>query len=234
MILDIAFGNRLFQVEVEFMERKQLSITVHPDMKITAKAPVNYPPDAIRARLQKKAVWIARQVDFFEQFHPPQPARRYVSGETHYYLGRQYRLKISSGEKSRVRLIGRFFQMELQNSKDRSKARELMLKWYNTHAREWLAKRIENYLPQIEHLGASRPEIRFRRMQKRWGSCSGNGKIVLNTELIKAPIHCIDYVIVHELCHLIHPNHDTRFYRLLSRIMPDWERRKKRLERVTL
>lgn len=234
MRYQIKFGKRQFQVEVEYMERKWLSITVHPDMRITARAPSKYDSETVQQRLQKRAPWIARQVDFFQQYHPPQPERRYVSGETHYYLGRQYRLKVRPADKPKVRLIGRFFEVEVPQPDDRAKVKKLMLQWYDKHSRDWLANRIQLHLPTIRNLGAPEPEISFRRMRKRWGSCSRNGDIVLNTELIKAPIHCIDYVLVHELCHLIYPHHDTRFFNLLRRLMPDWERRKERLERVSL
>lgn len=234
MIQKVNYGKKQFQVEVEFLERKRLSITVHPNLKVTAKAPKQYNKEIVQKRIQKKASWIAKQLRFFEQYHPPQPERRYVSGETHYYLGRQYRLRIKSGQSSQVRLKGRFFEVELPHAKDNDKVKNLMLKWYNSHSHDWLTKRIDQHLDDFLKLGFQEPEIRYRRMKKRWGSCSGNGRIVLNTDLIKAPIHCIDYVIIHELCHLRFPHHDKKFYALLSRLLPDWERRKERLERVMI
>jgi len=230
--VDIKFGCRRIPVKIVWNDRKRLSITVHPDLRITAKAPAGYEPEAIRKRLEKRAPWIARQLDFFERFQPLPTERRFVSGETHYYLGRQYRLRIRSGETARVRLRGRFFEMELPDPNKREKARALMLDWYSAHARDLLAKRLAQYLPAFVRMGASEPEVRYRRMKKRWGSCVGDGVIMLNTELVKAPIHCIDYVIVHELCHLLYPRHDRKFYRLLGRVLPDWEKRKERLEKV--
>ena len=83
-------------------------------------------------------------------------------------------------------------------------------------------------------MGAAVPIVRFRRMKKRWGSCSNGGVIMLNTELAKAPIHCIDYVILHELSHLLFLNHDRKFFRLLGRLLPDWKKRKERLEKVVI
>ncbi|MCP4688975.1 MAG: M48 family metallopeptidase, partial [Desulfobacterales bacterium] len=114
------------------------------------------------------------------------------------------------------------------------KARELMRQWFSAHAATLFTRRLKAHLPAFAKKGAPTPEVRFRRMKKRWGGCTGEGVITLNTELVKAPIHCIDYVIIHELCHLIHPRHDKKFYRLLRRKLPDWKVRKERLEKVVI
>ena len=233
-IIELQYGTRQFTIDVVTEERKRLSVTVHPDLRITAKAPAGYGPEVIRRHLEKRASWMARQLDFFERFQPIPPARKYVSGETHYYLGRQYRLRIQHGIKARVRLIGRFFEMELPDTGKGEKAKALMLDWYLAHAKDLFSRKVAQHLPVFEKMGAATPEVRCRRMKKRWGSCSGKGVIILNTELVKAPIHCIDYVIIHELCHLLYPHHDRKFYHLLGNILPDWEQRKERLERVVI
>ena len=234
MQVDLSFGTRKFAVDVTFSARKRLSVTVHPDLRITAKAPAGYEPEILRQRLEKRSSWIARQVDYFERFQPLPTKRKFVSGETHYYLGRQYRLRIRPGEITRVRLIGRFFEMELSDTGNKEKTRAIMLDWYTAHARDLLSRRLAQYIPTFERMGAEVPEVRYRRMKKRWGSCSNGGVIMLNTELVKAPIHCIDYVILHELSHLLFLNHDRKFFRLLGRLLPDWEKRKERLEKVII
>ena len=109
-----------------------------------------------------------------------------------------------------------------------------MQQWYRTHARDTFQRRMEFCHGVARRYGIERPQITLRRMTRRWGSSSGNGRILLNTELVKAPVHCIDYVIMHELCHQKYPNHSPSFFRLLARCLPDWESRKERLERVTL
>lgn len=234
MQVHLSYGKREFIIDVVIDDRKRLSLTVHPDLRITAKAPAGCGPEVIRQRLEKRAPWIARQFDLFERFQPLPPKRKFISGETHYYLGRQYRLRIRYNETKRVRLLGRFFEMELPNPNKSDKARSLMLNWYSAHAKNLLLKRLTQYLPTFLRMGASEPEVRYRRMKKRWGSCSSNGVIILNTELVKAPMHCIDYVIIHELCHLLYPQHDRKFYNLLGRILLDWKKRKERLEKVII
>jgi hypothetical protein len=234
LLYSITYGRATYQINVEFLDRKRLSITVHPDLSITAKAPINTDRTVLENRLQKRAAWIARQFAYFEQYHPQQPERQYVSGETHCYLGRQYRLRIRAGNKSKVRLIGRFFEVETLMPDDRKHIRKLIRKWYLAHAKQIINKRLKEWLPVFERWQIMEPEIQFRRMRKRWGSLTSKGTILFNTELVKAPLQCVDYVIVHELCHLVYPKHDSRYYRLLERIMPDWKRRKERLERVNI
>ena len=101
-------------------------------------------------------------------------------------------------------------------------------------AKQVLLQRFDKRWPAFEHLGVERPVVRFRRMKRRWGSCSQKGGILLNTKLLRAPSHCIDYVIVHQLCHLIHPNHDRAFFRLLTKVMPDWKLRMERLNQLSM
>lgn len=234
MDVQLVYGSRRITVRVTFEKQERLSITVHPDCSVTAKAPVDTSLKLIETRLKRRCRWISTQVAYFEGHQPLPALRQYISGETHYYLGRQYRLRIRCGDKARVRLIGRFFEMELPYPKDRGKAESLLQSWYGDHSRLILGSRLALFLPDFRARGTVVPKIRYRRIKKRWGSCSPNGIVVLNTELAKAPLHCIDYVIIHELCHLFHQHHDQGFYRLLRRVLPDWEKRKERLEKVLL
>lgn len=111
--LEFTYGKQTITVLLSFHQRKSLNITVHPDQSVTARAPLDRSREEVLLYLQKRAGWIIRQQDYFDLFRPIQPERRYISGETHYYLGRQYRLKIKEGPKPQVKLIGRFFMMEL-------------------------------------------------------------------------------------------------------------------------
>jgi predicted metal-dependent hydrolase len=110
----------------------------------------------------------------------------------------------------------------------------LLERWLRERSRQRFERSVTECSERLRRYGVARPELRLRRMKKRWGSCTPRGVIHLNPQLIKAPSHCIDYVVMHELCHLKHPHHGSAFYELLRRLMPDWERRKRRLEQVTL
>ena len=160
------------------------------------------------------------------------PPRRYVSGETHLYLGRQYRLKIVEEEESSVRLFhGRIF-IATPEPKDKDRNAALLTEWYTSRARLKFAERFELLAPSFERLGLAMPTLAIRPLSRRWGSLSSGGRMTLNRDLIRAPSLCIDYVITHELCHLVHRDHGSAFYDLLERVMPDWQRRKFRLEQI--
>jgi hypothetical protein len=234
LVLKTFYGKHEIPVDILYEDRNQLAITVRPDMSVEARAPLGSDPVRVQKKLDEKAHWIWKQLDHFEQYQPLQPPRQYVSGETLLYLGRQYRLNIQKSENERVRLIGKFFEVETLDPENTSNVKDLMLGWYQDHAKKIIKRQVEKLLPDVERYGAERPEVRIQWMKKRWGSCTPNGVMTINTELVKAPIHCLDYVLMHELCHLVHPNHSPEFYRLMNRLMPDWRKRKERLERVTV
>lgn len=217
--------------KIEFCDRRQLTIHVHPDMRLEVLAPTGRELDSVLDRVEARSGWIAKQWRYFERYQPTCPPRQYVSGETHLYLGRQYRLKVLKALESSVKLQGRFLKVWHVDKDDHFGIEELVSEWYRDHARKLFANRMTICLSCCKSLNlASTPKLSVKTMKRRWGSCTKSGNISLNIDLVKAPIHCIDYVIVHELCHLKIHNHSPAFYRLLTRIMPDWEKRKDRLD----
>src|SRR5262249_5874219 len=153
----------------------------------------------------------------------------------HLYLGRQYRLKVQEGSPESVKLVGRFLRIQATQREEGERVRALLDDWYRTHAKRVFMHRLEGCLESTRSLGlATAPHLVIRKMAKRWGSCTRAGNILLNLDLVKVPVHCIDYVIIHELCHLKVHNHGKEFYRLLARCLPDWVARKRRLECVVL
>jgi len=200
-----------------------------PDLKVVVKAPMDATIERIKTILIKKAPWIIRQQSFFLSFHPITPAKKFVSGETHLYLGRQYRLKLISGKTESVKLKGKFIEI---TTNDKARTKHLMQAWYLQNAK---AKFHTIAAPLIEKFKKHKVEptaIVLREMPTRWGSCTPKGKIILNPELIKAPKPCIEYVIIHELCHLVHHDHTQKFIDLQTREMRDWEKWKMKLERL--
>jgi len=218
---------------VEFSERKHLAITVHPEMRLEVDAPTGTDSAAVLSRVHKRAKWIVTQWRFFEQHQPKHPGPRYVGGESHRYLGKQYRLKIEQGNPSSVNLVGRWFFIRNPDPTNASGTKNLLDAWYRAHAKALFPIRLAECLKIYGSLElATVPQLTIRKMTHRWGSCTAEGRFVLNLDLIFAPVTCIDYVITHELCHLKIRDHSRAFYRLLNRIMPDWESRKERLERL--
>lgn len=212
----------------------RLTISVHPDSQVTVRAPVSRSLQEVVTRVQARSGWILRQLTHFEQFKPPPAPRRYVSGETYLYLGRQYRLKTIHCNHPDVKLIGRYLWVWTAAPGDAEHVKELVGGWYRRHAEITFARCLERCLNASKSLGVAMSRIEIRFMRQRWGSCSKSGRIILNVELVKAPVHCIEYVIMHELCHLRVHDHSERFYRLLGRHMPDWQRRKDRLDSLHL
>lgn len=228
---EIRFGGGLIAFRLRQSNRRTLAITVQPDLGVVVTAPYKAALDTVLAKVRKRAVWIKRQQGYFSEFLPRTPPRQYVSGETHRYLGRQYRLKVVEAETAEVKLRGRFIWVQTPRKADTARVRELVEGWYLAHAKERLKRSFAECVARMGTRMTSPPRMQVRRMQKRWGSWTRGGGVWLNPELVKAPASCIEYVVMHELCHSVHGNHGKKFYELLRRVMPDWEQRKARLER---
>ncbi|HRG41564.1 MAG TPA: SprT family zinc-dependent metalloprotease [Saprospiraceae bacterium] len=229
MIDQIEFGSLTIIYTVEYSERKTLGITVTPDMNVLVRAPFDASCDKIREKLKTKAPWIIKQKSFFLSFHPKTPERKYISGETHLYLGRQYRLKIVLGSTESVKLKGKFIEV---TTIDKSNVPSLMKTWYLERARHKFNNLAIPLIAQFSKYNVNPTSIILRNMSSRWGSCTPKGKIILNPELIKAPKRCIEYVIIHELCHLVHHDHTQKFIDLQTKEMPDWSKWKHKLENM--
>jgi predicted metal-dependent hydrolase len=224
------YGKKTIEYQLFYSKRKTLEIAVHPDSTIIVKAPIDSEISLIEKKIHKRARWILKQLDYFQQFTPKTPKRVYISGETHLYLGKQYRLKVTQGQKNSVKLSRGIFQVSCSDESKPELVKKLMKKWYMDKAKIQFNKSFERCWPKFNSMGFNKPSISVKRMQKRWGSLSEKGTMMLNTELIKAPKECIDYVIIHELCHLKHHDHSSEYYKMLDSFMPDWEKIKHKLE----
>ena len=225
----ITFGSKRLEFDLIFNGRKTLGITVTPDLMIIVKAPANATLEKVKAKIRKKAPWIIKQQSFFLTFHPKTPPKKFISGETHLYLGKQYRLKVVSGKDSSVKYKGRYIEVL---TKDKIKTKRLVKDLYRQKAKEKFADIAEPLIHRFKKYGVEPSGIYIQEMKQRWGSCTPNGKIILNTELIKAPRGCIEYVVVHELCHLVHHDHTRKFFDIQTKEMPDWEKWKMKLEHL--
>ena len=230
---EIVFGTETIIYEIRFLPtRRTLGIEVHPDLSVLVRAPLDCDPEIIRARVRKRASWISKQLSNFQRYSPRTPARQYVSGETHLYLGRQYRLKVVAGESSSIKMNRGHLVLTLPGKANPDRVKALLHRWFLDHARQVFIDVLDEYLSRFK--GRHRPRLIVRTMQSRWGSLSQAGTMTLNANLIRAPRACIEYVVAHELCHLKHRDHNASFFRLLGQVMPDWEKRKQRLETALL
>ncbi len=225
----IQFGSRHIDFRLEYSSRKSLGITVTPEMKVLVKAPREISIEKVKEKLRKKAPWIIKQQSFFLSFQPKTPARKFISGETHLYLGRQYRLKLIPGKFETVKLKGKFIEV---TTTKKEKTKQLISEWYLQNARTKFHSIAQPLIDKFRKHKVEPSSIVLREMPTRWGSCTPKGKIILNPELIKAPKGCIEYVIIHELCHLIHHDHTHKFIDLQTKEMRDWEKWKSKLEKL--
>ena len=223
----INYGSKSIKFHLDFSDRKTLGIKVHPDNSVHVAAPFDSEMDKIEAKVKQKARWIIKQQNEFLSYLPKLAERKFINGETHLYLGRQYLLEINPIKKNEVKISRNKL---IVNHIVKSKPESVLEKWYIEKAELHFKKLIHELLPLFNKYQVSTPTIQIKKMKKRWGSCSANGNIILNLELIKASKGSIEYVIIHELCHLIHHNHTKAFYELLDSIMPDWKKWKNKLE----
>jgi len=231
--LKVTYGSHTIDVEIVRRRRSTLEIAVEPDTRVRATAPVGASQEKIAEKIRKRAAWVLRQQRFFTQYLPRTPQRKYVPGETHLYLGRAYRLRVRADTRDIVRLVRGFLIVQSRRSKQPAAVRDLVVAWYRDRADIRFSDRLEACLARFSKADVFRPKaVIVRHMHQRWGSMSPSGRLILNTRLIEAPIDAIDYVITHELCHIAEPHHGAAFYDLLDRVLPDWERRKRRLERA--
>lgn len=229
MNFSIQYGSKIIEFEVLFTNRKTLGITVTPELNVLVKAPINSSIDHIKEKLIKKAPWIIKQHSFFLSFHPKTTERKFISGETHLYLGRQYLLKVELDYSDSVKLKGKYIEIK---TTDKTNAKKLLTDWYLHQAKTKFKVIAQDLILHFKKYKVEPSSIILREMPTRWGSCTAKGKIILNPELIKAPKGCIEYVIIHELCHLIHHDHTRKFIDLQTTEMPDWEKWKMKLENL--
>ena len=227
----IQYGGHTIEFSVVRRERATLEIAVEPDTAVIVAAPLDATLKVIAEKVRKRAAWVRRQQCYFSQYLPRTPERQFVSGETHRYLGRQYRLKVIPHSQACVNLIYGFIVVQSHNPDSVEVTRDLVEDWYRKRAKVKFAERLEVNLVRFPKPELFRPRgLIVRQMRRRWGSMSPSSRLLLNLRLIEAPVDAIDYVITHELCHIEEPHHGPGFFELLDRVLPDWPKRKDRLE----
>jgi len=225
----IKYGKRIINYSLHYSKRKTMTIAVYPDGSVVVKAPVGTSLKIIEERLKKRSKWISKHLDHFINIKPKVPPRQFIGGETHFYLGRRYRLKICVDTKERVAAT-RGCIVVYSKDKDPDRIKNLVEKWYREKAQEHFTESFDRCFEKFEGSNIKKPVLKIRKMKTRWGSYSTKGNVTLNLELIKKPKECIDYVATHELCHSKHRNHRKGFYDLLLRMMPEWKKIKLKLE----
>lgn len=233
-IATLRYGDRETDYHVAPTARltTKVLIHVHPDGVVKVEAPLDREASVIQAAVQKRARWIFDNLDLAKDARTYALPREYVGGETHFYLGRRYRLKVieDRSSPSSVKLVRGCIEIVAPVA-DRAAVRRRLRQWYRVRAEDYFRRRLDEIAAGIAWLSIT-PPMKLVPMQYQWGSCSPTGSINLNPALIRAPRHCIDYVLLHELCHLKEHNHSKKFYDLLFRHEPNWVNIKAELDRL--
>lgn len=209
-------------VEVRWSARRRtVALTVERDGALTVSAPEGADVAAIEDFVREKRPWLYRKLAEKEAMQRPVATKQYVSGEGFPYLGRSYRLLLVDEQEVSLKLeAGRF---RLRRS-EAATGRETFVRWYGDHARPWLLQRVEGFAPRV---GVTPMGVEIRDLGHRWGSCSKSGKLNFHWATILLPASIVEYVVVHELVHLVEANHTPEFWLRLERAMPDYEQRKR-------
>lgn len=208
----------------------RIRIHVYPDGSVEIEAPLDQSSDQIQKAAQRRARWVFEHRKAATRVRELCMQREYVSGETHFYLGRRHKLivKAAPRDASSVKLMRGRIEV-LVPVADPAAVRRRLNEWYHQRAEDYLSRKLADWSSSLPWVG-ERPGMRLVSMRTQWGSCSPRGIIHLNPALIRAPRHCIEYVVLHELCHLVEHNHSKKFYALLDRHMPQWSRAKSELD----
>lgn len=221
-------------VEVRRRDIRNLHVGVYPPMgRIRVSAPLRLSAEAVRLAVVTRLAWIRRQQKSFRA-QARQTQRDMVSGESHYFLGRRYRLRVQETViRPGVRLRGVVsLELSVRPGSDVSARESVLARWYRERLRELLPPLLSKW---EERVGRRAAEVRIKKMKTRWGSCNALARrIWLNLELAKKPPQCLEYILVHELVHLRVREHDERFRRLMDGLMPGWQRIRDELNQAPL
>jgi hypothetical protein len=229
MIREVPFGSKKILYNLRYSQRATFAVTVQGGRHVTVKAPLGMLPVDVDARVRRRGAWILRHFRRSNAGERTLRKKRYVSGASLFLWGREVHLRVRRSRELCLRLERPFLRVQTPKMSELA-VEGVLRRWRLELARERFLARVGELAPRVIGRDAAPPRIRLAFMRRRWGSCSRRGTISFNPWLSEHPIGCVDYVILHELCHLKHLHHGPAFTGLLSRLLPDWRRWKRRLD----
>lgn len=229
MKLELMYGTTNIAFTVIFKKRKTMEIAVEPPNNITVTAPIGTTEDEILKKVESKGSWLIQKIYSFKHMNYIPIERDFVNGESFMYLGRNYSLQIElnsesglRGKKPEVKLYRGKFIVKA-NNKNEEDIKKAMEQWYRNRAKEVIETRVKYYQRffNIEPM-----DIRIKEQKKRWGSCTSKNELLFNWRCIMAKSNALDYIVVHEMCHMYHKDHSKEFWELVASVLPDYELRK--------
>ena len=225
MIKTTAINGKEVRYEFKRSHRRSVVAKIRRDGVIEVKAPLLYRESDMLTFLNQHRRWIFNHLDRLQ--NADNQEKKYVSGETHYYLGEKYTLQVVESNKNFVSIEGNSL---IVNVKSPELVESQINKWYKNRAKVVFGELFPPIIEKFKKYNVAPAKISIRDMRSRWGSCSRKGNISLNLQLIKLNENCIRQVMIHEMCHLIYFNHQAGFHALMEEMMPDWKLWKKELK----
>ncbi len=226
--MDQQYLRQSFSYTVRRTRRKSIGIYVFRDGRVEVRTSKYTSKREIVAFVESETQWVLTRLSQLADL-PTIKELEFISGASHYFLGQSLSLHLGVGKASVYR-DNNFLTIKVPDPGEEFQVKELLRLWYRQQAKIFYDESVERLLPAIGDYAITKPKVKIRAMRTRWGSCSSQGNINLNLWLIRLPPELIDYVIAHELCHLVEFNHSSRFYCLLGGIMPDWRLLKGHIE----
>ncbi len=211
--------------------RKTLSIRVLPDNSVVVAAPLGASREKIAEVVERNADWVRRIIRKNDEDRRARTEDRFQTGGKFLYLGKGFLLRVETAPHADVTLADGTIRVRTPSTDDASRhagVRAALMRWYIARAREEIQRRLPVFSARI---GATPRAVTIKSMRSRWGSCSPLGNISLAWNIVMAPGEIVDYLIVHELCHMVHPNHSSAFWSFVRSFLPDCDSRRKWLRR---
>lgn len=228
----VMYSDNKIEYEIIRKNVKNINLTVKPDTTVVVSACEAVSIDYIEDFIKERSKWILKNIKYFEDIVSENKQKRFVSGESFRYLGKQYRLRVIESETEYVKYYRGYIHIYVNDKNDYITKERLLNKWLYSRCKVIFNKSLDNWYEKLQKYNIDKPTLKVRHMRTMWGSCNiVKGCININAELIKAPKDCIDYVILHELVHLIHNNHSRDFYDFMYVFMPNWQKRKELLDK---
>lgn len=225
MKLSFDYGTRKIEFTLEYRKRKTMEIRVEPPDIVNVVAPLNTSEDMVIKIVKNKSPWIIQKLYELKNIEYRKIKREFVNGESFMYLGRNYSLQIIDNinvKMPEVKLYqGKFYITS--NTREENILKKAMENWYRKKTLEKIKEKVKYYQSYFKEIPLN---IKVKEQQKRWASCTSRNELLFNWRCVMAPSNVLDYIVVHEMCHMVHKNHSKEFWNLVSSIIPDYEDRK--------
>jgi predicted metal-dependent hydrolase len=229
MKLKIRYAGEDIEVQVLFSKRKTMGISIEPTGDIKVRSPIGIPEDVIIEMVKGKAAWISKKLYYFKHRPYQSASREFVTGELFMYLGRECPIEMNLDvniERPNVTILNDKIIVTTKNN-DKEYIRKALELWYREMAKEEINKRVSFYQ---KYFNMKPSEIKVKEQKRRWGSCTYKDSLLFNWRCVMAKESVLDYIVVHEMCHMVHKNHSKEYWKAVASILPDYKQREQWLK----